>query len=213
MSLETAPIPREAETPKYPLPAGKLSYEEFLEWLPDDFLAEWVDGEVIPLPMPNIEHQTISAFLLKSIGTFAEIKDLGLVLAAPVQMKVGMGLGGREPDVLFVRKDRLDCVRKVFIDGPADLVVEIISPGHAARDRRDKFHEYALGGVEEYWIIDPTRRTADFYQLDADGSYVAAKPNEGRYASRVLPGLWIEEAWLWSPPPLLEVLRAWALLG
>ena len=80
-------------------------------------------------------------------------------------MKIGPDLPGREPDILFIAREHLDRFRDTYLDGPADLVVEIISRDSRARDRGDKFYEYEQGGVREYWLLDYLRRQAEFYQL------------------------------------------------
>ncbi|MEW6209961.1 MAG: Uma2 family endonuclease, partial [Acidobacteriota bacterium] len=101
------------------------------------------------------------------------------------------------------------------LDGPADLVIEVISPESRARDRGDKFYEYEQGGVREYWLIDPLRRQAEFYQLKEDGIYrPASADEEGIYHSRALDGLWIRVEWLWLDPMpmLMDVLRQWGLV-
>ncbi|HIK44428.1 MAG TPA: Uma2 family endonuclease [Leptolyngbyaceae cyanobacterium M65_K2018_010] len=43
---------------------------------------------------------------------------------------------------------------------PPALVVEVVSPGQANRERdyRYKHTEYAARGIEEYWIVDPETR-------------------------------------------------------
>lgn len=46
-------------------------------------------------------------------------------------------------------------MKETYLDGPADLVVGIVSPDSVGRDRGEKFYEYAQGGVPEYWLIDP----------------------------------------------------------
>jgi len=191
----------------------KMTYEEFLEWVPEDFRAEWVDGNIIPMAPPSTDHQDISLFLAAALRAFAETKKLGKVLAAPVQVKIGAELGGREPDIIFLANEHLDRVRKNHIAGPVDLAVEIIGPDSRGRGRGEKYYEYEAGGVREYWLIDPLRRQTEFYQLDESGTYALIPPVDGRYASRELPGLWIETRWLWQPPTLLEVLRAWALIA
>lgn len=48
--------------------------------------------------------------------------------------------------------------------------------------------------------------------LGGDGRYVPAAMDGGVYASRVLVGLRLPVAWLWSPPPLVEALRQLGLL-
>ena len=61
----------------------------------------------------------------------------------------------REPDVLFLAKEHLGRLRDSHIEGPADLVVEIVSKESRGRDRGEKFYEYGEGGVPEYWLLDP----------------------------------------------------------
>ncbi len=137
------------------------------------------------------------------------------MLAAPFQMKAGEELPGREPDVMFIAAGHEDRLKTAHLDGPADLVVEIISEESRARDRGEKFYEYEAGGVREYWLIDPIRNQAEFYVLDEKGIYQLRQPDdEGVFHSVVLEGLWLKVEWLWeSPlPPLLDVLRAWGLI-
>ena len=52
--------------------------------------------------------------------------------------------------------ERLDRVHRTYLDGPADLVVEIVSPESAGRDRGEKYYEYEAAGIPEYWLL--TRR-------------------------------------------------------
>jgi Uma2 family endonuclease len=60
---------------------------------------------------------------------------------------------------------------KQYLDGLADLVIEIISPESTSRDRGEKFYEYEMVGVRGYWLVDPQRELAEFYLLDAQGRY------------------------------------------
>lgn len=108
----------------------------------------------------------------------------------------------------IVRND----LQRNFLDGPADLAVEIVSPESILRDRGTKYAEYEAGGVREYWILDPETQRADFFVLDAEGRYQPAQPDtSGRYDSAVLAGFWINVGWLWQTPlPLVrQVLREW----
>lgn len=98
------------------------------------------------------------------------------------------------------------------MDGPADLVIEIVSPESVLRDRGEKYAEYEAGGVREYWIIDAEAKRADFFVLDSEGRYQRATPDaDGKYGSAVLPGFWIKIGWLWQTPlpPVRQVLREW----
>jgi Uma2 family endonuclease len=108
---------------------------------------------------------------------------------------------GREPDLLFVANEHLDRLQETYLDGPADLVVEIVSPESAGRDRGEKFYEYERGGILEYWLLDPQVRRAEFYQLNTEGQYQQMSPDaEDRYHSAVLSGFWLRVEWLWQEP-------------
>ncbi len=188
-----------------PVQPPRMTYEEFLDWADEDTLAEWVDGEVVMYSPASKRHQQIVGFLEKVLGTFVEQHDLGVVLSAPFQMKLEHG---REPDLLFVAREHLERLKETHLDGPADLVVEIVSPESVGRDRGDKFYEYERGGVVEYWLIDPQTKRAEFYQRAASGQYQLVPPDaEGVYRSAVLPGLWLRVVWLWQEPlPAMEDL-------
>jgi putative restriction endonuclease len=127
-------------------PPGKITYEAFLAWADEDTRAEWVDGEVVILSPSSDKHQNLAGFLSALLRYFVEAHQSGLVLFAPFQMKTGPDLPGREPDILFIAHEHLDRLKNVYLDGPADLVVEIISPDSRGRDRGEKFYEYEQGG-------------------------------------------------------------------
>lgn len=179
----------------------KLSYEEFLAWCDEDAWAEWVNGEVILLSPASKRHQDLADFLTAVLRTFVGARGLGVVLSAPFQMKTGPELPGREPDLLFVAKERLDLLKETHLEGPADLVVEIVSQESRLRDRGEKFAEYELGGVREYWLIDPEERRVDFYILGPEGRYERQKASgQGIYKSQVVKGFWLKVDWLWQEP-------------
>ncbi len=127
-----------------------------------------------------------------------------------MQMKLPGG-AGREPDVFFVAREHLGRVLNNRLDGPADLVIEVISDESVTRDREDKFYEYEAAGIPEYWIVDPrpNRHRAYFYQLDDHGHYQPIAPgSDGRYHSRALPSFWLKPDGLWQeklPDHLLAV--------
>ncbi|MGH9834129.1 MAG: Uma2 family endonuclease [Blastocatellia bacterium] len=192
-------------------PAEKASFEEYIEWLDEDTRAEWVDGEIVLMPSPaSIEHQEIGGFLYAILRVYVEVNNLGRVVHAPYVMKMAAISRGREPDLIFVERDRLYLITHMYLDGPADLAVEIVSPDSKKRDRKEKFAEYERAGVREYWIIDPDHHKSEFYELGADGRYhrVTIGAN-GIYRSKVVAGFWLRVNWLWQAPrpATLDVLR------
>lgn len=207
-----------------PVWTATMTYEEFLGWADEDTLAEWVDGKVVMTSPASARHQDLVIFMQNILAPYAAIHDLGRIMIAPFQMK--LPLSGREPDVLFLARQHLGRLREARIDGPADLVIEVVSPESRVRDRGEKFYEYAEGGVPEswleyaeggvpeYWLLDPELEQAEFYQRDARGHYHFIAPDaEGIYRSMALPGFWLRAAWLWRQPlpdpvqTLLEIDR------
>ncbi|MDQ2747314.1 MAG: Uma2 family endonuclease [Acidobacteriota bacterium] len=93
---------------------------------------------------------------------------------------------------MFIATENLYRLQKQFVDGTADLIIEIVSSESLARDTQEKFEEYEKAGVKEYWIIDYGRRTANFYNFDQHGKYkLSPSAADGKFESRVIAGLWI----------------------
>ena len=195
-----------------PPPKIKMTYAAFLEWHPESEAAEWVDGEAFIMAPPSTGHQDLTLFLGSVLRFYVESKGLGRVFIAPVQMKLGRS--GREPDVLFISNENKARVEGLYLNGPADLAVEVVSPESRGRDRKEKFREYEQAGVREYWILDAINRQAEFYGLDAARIYQPLPVAQGVFRSQVIQGLWIDVKWLWQDPlpALMVVLKAWSLV-
>jgi Uma2 family endonuclease len=188
-----------------------ISFEEFLAWADEDTAAEWVDGEVVLLSPASLEHQDLLGFLYQLIRAFVEARALGSVYFAPVLMRLPTRPSGREPDLLFVSAAHADRLRGTYVDGPADLVLEIVSPDSDDRDRGEKFIEYEAAAIPEYWLVDPLRQQALFFHLGADSRYrLAPIDADGFYHSAVLAGFRLRVDWLWRRPlpRLAEAIRA-----
>ncbi len=205
---------RTTDSPTPPSPAAplRMTYEEFLRAY-DGRNAEWVEGEVIEMSPTSWENQDLADFLTAILRSYVEAKAPGVVLSSRFQMKTPARQAGREPDVLFLAERHRGRLRKNYLDGPADLAVEIVSPDSVIRDRVEKYREYEVGGVCEYWLIDPDQRQAEFFGLGADGRYRPLPVDrEGVFRSAVLDGLWLKTDWLWQRPTLMAVLKAWGLV-
>ena len=199
-------IARERPVP----PSAPVSFEEFLAWVDEDTPAEWVDGRIVLMSPSNADHQLVSGFLYRLLAHFVETRSLGLLLFAPFLMRLSSRPSGREPDLLFLASEHLDRCRDTYLDGPADLAVEIVSPDSDERDRGEKFVEYESAGIREYWLVDPLRQDALFYVLGPDGRYhLGTIDAEGFYHSTVPAGFRLKVAWLWQRPlpPVAPLLR------
>ena len=211
-------MPTVLENPTVAAPAKaiaeRISFEEFLARYSDGSHVEWVDGEVIPMAAASLPHFRLTLFLATLLKRFTKHHALGEIAGDPYVMKLGPGLPGRAPDVAFVATAHLALLHTNFLDGPADLVIEVVSPDNPDRDYITKFQEYEAAGVLEYWIVDQRLQQARFYQLQ-DGKYHEVLPDEnGIYHSAQLPGLWLKVEWLWQDPlpDEFDVFRQWKLI-
>jgi Uma2 family endonuclease len=192
-------------------PPGRMTYEEFLEWADEDTWAEWVDGLVILMPVTVAErHAAILWFLSWLFAHAARFGALGSAYSEPFQMRLRGLRRGRSPDIFFVLPEHRDRMRRHYLDGPADIVVEIVSPESVHRDRIEKLAEYEQAGVPEYWLLDADVGGAEIRVLGADGRYqLVFNGSSGEYRSAVLPSLRLRVEWLWQEPgpDFDEVLR------
>jgi Uma2 family endonuclease len=185
----------------------QLSEEEFDAWCGEDVRAEWVAGEVTVMSPASWVHARLTRFLISLLGDYVDAKKLGEV--AGVEFTVRLNARRRLPDVLFVANDRLDKLRPTYLEGPPNLVIEVVSDDSVDRDWRTKYHEYAVAGVDEYWIVDPLNQRLAAYRLGDDKTYGTISPAQGKVASIVVPGFYLRPEWLWRQPlpNVPEVLR------
>ncbi len=152
------------------LAEGRLNNELYYEIL---------DGELIVMPSPKFVHQNISANLNDRLRYFVREHELGIVIYAPMDVILSE-LQKPQPDIIFVSKARMGIIRKNgYVHGAPDLVVEILSPSTAQKDRLDKRRIYAQAGVAEYWLINSYTQTVQVLRLE-DGEYVEVAQPEGQ---------------------------------
>jgi Uma2 family endonuclease len=108
-----------------------------------------------------------------------------------------LGQDALMPDVLFFRNDGRNYLYKYYLDGPAEIVVEFVTPGCEAHDLDVKRSRYQAAGIPELWIIDSEREQVHF-QRWVDGNYEIQVPDAGgRYAVSSVPGLIFLPDQLW----------------
>ncbi|CAA9311749.1 MAG: hypothetical protein AVDCRST_MAG68-1394 [uncultured Gemmatimonadetes bacterium] len=140
------------------------SYAEF-ERLPDDGNRyEVIAGELVVSPSPRPKHQRALVRLTSALEGFTQAHGLGEVYPGPIDVLFGEG-DYLAPDLVFVRRERAGVVSERAIESAPDLVVEIISPCTALRDRGIKRERYALFGVPLYWVVDIELRQVEVYRL------------------------------------------------
>jgi Uma2 family endonuclease len=141
---------------------------------------EIIDGELVVTPSPTPQHQRIVGRLFRFLCDFAESYELGEVFISPLDVLFAEG-DYLEPDILFVRSGRDEVLTDRGIEGPPDLVIEVLSPSTEARDRGIKLERYRLYGVPEYWVVDPDERTLEVWDLAHEASEPAVHGRGATY--------------------------------
>ncbi|WP_371731999.1 Uma2 family endonuclease [Spirosoma sp. KCTC 42546] len=137
----------------------------FREWIRDDIKAEFINGEVIMHSPVKRRHLDASKYLENLLQNFVLLNDLGVVDSE--KALVGLTRNDYEPDICYWNSETANSFEDDQMEHPApDLIVEILSKSTTGRDRGVKFEDYAAHGVQEYWIIDPVRKSIEQYQLD-----------------------------------------------
>ena len=162
-----------------PNPAVKFTYEDY-QHTPEDKRYELLDGELIMVPAPNLEHQRIGIRLGALLHGFVQERGLGEVFHAPCDVVLS-NTDVVQPDLLFVSNERAHLLLGgANVLGAPDLVVEILSPSTAGRDRTLKRALYAKYGVKEYWLVDLDARTVTVLRLGEGAFEVEAIYGEGQ---------------------------------
>ena len=190
-----------------------VTFEEFLTAY-EGVHAEWVDGKVYIMSPGNTPQSRLTRFLGSAIQLWAEEKGLGEAFVPPLSVRMLEGRA-REPDVFFFKREHMERVHQTYVEGPPDLVVEIISRDSRGLDRGEKFYEYEQAGVPEYWLIDPERRKVEAYRLGTDDTYEpVALGDPAALRAACLPGMWVLTEWLWQEPlpRINDVQKAWGLI-
>lgn len=172
---------------------GPYRAQDYWE-LPEGAPVELIRGELVVSPAPRSSHQTIVVLLAELFSAISR-QSGGTTLIAPADVVLSDSTIV-QPDLLYVAKERRSIVAN-RVNGPPDLVVEVISEGSERRDRIEKFATYARYEVPEYWIIDQSAQWIEFLILK-DGEYVVTQPTEGRYQSPRLPEVGIDLANFWK---------------
>ena len=189
-----------------------MSFEEYRR-TEFEGVAEWVDGRVEVDMSVGKPHFLVVDFLRDLIKWFLLVEPSGQLLAEPYGMRAVEEGNQRLPDLFYLTHEHLDRFGDDELEGPADLCIEVVSPGSVQRDYRTKLLEYQANGVREYWIIDPTTtpERAEFYVLALDPVHrgqLTFRPvpigDDGTYHSTVLEGFWMRVGWLWDDQAVVQ---------
>ena len=155
-----------------PEPGKRYTYADYYSWN-DGKRYELIDGTAYMMePAPLWRHQSVSWQLGRLLGNYLVGKQ-GTAFQAPFDVRLNFGTEDDtvlQPDiVVFLDHSKLSGTGCI---GAPDMVIEILSPSTASRDKVTKYNQYLKAGVKEYWIVDPAEKTVVINILE-DGAYEA----------------------------------------
>ena len=162
--------------------------------LPDEPRCELIFGRLYLSPSPVPLHQFLVTRIWRLVADVAE-RTGGMALVAPMDVHLA-DHSVVQPDILYVSRRNRGIIQN-WIEGPPDLVVEILSRSTASRDQVHKLNLYAEAGVPEYWIVDPAGRHITFLVL-RDGAFAVYAPEAGEWRSPALPEVKLDIDSLWA---------------
>ncbi|MBX2921441.1 MAG: Uma2 family endonuclease [Chitinophagaceae bacterium] len=137
------------------------TYNEYQQW---EGRWELIEGHPIAMsPLPVPKHQKTSARLIVAFGSVLK-KCNHCEVYDPLDYKISEDTI-IQPDILIVCNE----IKKPYLDFPPALVVEILSPSTALRDRHTKFELYRTQGVHYYLIVDADEEKIEIYELQNGG--------------------------------------------
>lgn len=170
--------------------ARRLTCRDLFRLPEDGFGHQILRGARIMTPPPGTPHQSVAleiAVLLREASP-----PRGVIL-----MEAGVRLSPEdflEPDVFYLSAARRDRLRKPYVQGAPDLVVEVLSPSLRRFDVGPKLDTYRRFGVREYWIVDPDARTFTVHDFERG----RIRTPKRTFRSVVLPGLKVDVASVFS---------------
>jgi Uma2 family endonuclease len=184
---------------------GTLTVEEWFG-LPEDISGELVDGRLVEEEVPDAKHELVITWLTALLRAWMRGRG-GFVLGSGAKLQLGRDRG-RMPDAsAYLPGGRRPQAAGPIVT-PPDIAIEVVSPSRddIRRDRIQKMTEYAAFGIRYYWLVDPSARVFEIYELESGGLYRRALGAADGTVEAVpgCTGLSLNLDELWSEIALLE---------
>src|SRR5436309_1557602 len=128
-----------------------VTAEEFVELSQDGQKADLLDGVMYVASPDSPETAEVNVFLTALLDCFVRKFRLGKIYGPRSAFRLSR-THAPEPDIAFVRAERLHFWKESIFQGAPDVTVEIVAPDSVERDTTTKRATYEKAGVSEYWL-------------------------------------------------------------
>ncbi|SHF62335.1 Endonuclease, Uma2 family (restriction endonuclease fold) [Caldanaerobius fijiensis DSM 17918] len=160
------PLPKENKT---------YTYGDYITW-PEDKRIELIDGQAYMMAPPSRIHQKVLGGIFYQFFSYLQNKSCE-VYTAPFGVRLPSSNEENDKDIkTVVEPDIVVICDKSKLDdegckGAPDLIVEIVSPSTARKDKLEKFNLYEKFGVKEYWLVEPESKIVSVFTLQDNKRY------------------------------------------
>lgn len=148
--------------------------------------AELINGEIIMAPSPFRNHQSAVQRIYQSLQNHLDSHPVGECYLAPFDVHFDDS-NVLCPDLSFFSNERLHVLSERGAEGAPDLVVEVLSPSTARRDRKEKREIYTQFGVRELWLVNTDLETIEVFDLVKQADQPIAVLENGTHPSITTP--------------------------
>jgi Uma2 family endonuclease len=177
----------------YNEPTTKLTYDDYVLFPSDGMRHEIINGRHYMNPAPSPRHQTVSRRIQFQLYEQIELKGLGQVFNAPIDVQLS-DTDVVQPDIVVVRKEN-QIVTTTKIKGVPDLIIEILSPSNRQFDQELKKRLYEQHGIPEYWIVDPENQVLDQNVLGENKKYSVERRDDDIQCPRLASVVNLKSVW------------------
>ncbi|MEX2728603.1 MAG: Uma2 family endonuclease, partial [Candidatus Sigynarchaeum springense] len=125
-----------------------FNFSRYMEYADEDIDCELIDGVLVIHSPASLEHELIFKFILNILDLYTQQNGLGIVVGSRFTMRLSDSLAP-EPDIMFIERGMADRLKETYLDGPATVVFEILSPSNHEDDLTKKIPGYIKLGVKE----------------------------------------------------------------
>ena len=192
---------------EYVILKPNISEEQFWQVANEDANFELIDGVLVIHSPASTEHEQIFHYLSQLISIFIDEPKRGQVLGSRLVMRLSEKWNP-EPDLMVILPENYSRIASTKINGPADIVVEILSDATRELDLNKKIPQYLTSGVKEIWVIDPSERAVSIYSQSSRRTYNNPE-SDTEIQSEIIKDIKIIEKWIWHRTsfPAVKIIK------